>query len=1096
MTRRLAGLVLLALALAGCHDYASAYDECVGRGGCEPPGGSTGALTLSPSAPDFGTIPMKAKGPPATLTLTNAGSASSGTLTAAVGGAAGTAYLLSADGCTGQDVAPGATCTVQVSFAPQKEGDAPATLTISSAHGSSAAATLHGTGGPLSTITLAPATAAFGNALVHAASMPKRLTVTNGGTSATSSLALSVYGADAVDFSLAADGCSGTTLGPAAQCTVDVVLTPPSPGGKAATLQVLAAQGGLAAASLSGTGLAPGDLSTTPSTFDFGLASKSSPSAARSFHVANAGATATGSLAVSVTGTDGSDFLVQSGDTCSGQPLAAGAGCDVSVVFQPAGGGAKSATLSVSGTPGGATTAALSGTGLAPASLVTSPSPVAFGGVAQGVAVPVAVTLTNPGGVSTGTVSLALGSGAAAKGYALTSTVTPDGCSGKTLAGGASCSFEVTFTPSAVGAAASSLVVLAAGLTPLTVPVTGTGLAPGALLLSGNLAFGAVDVGVPGAPRTLVVSNSGGVTTGAIAITTAGPNAADLTLSSDQCTGKTLAPSATCSLAVGFAPPLAGPRSATLTVTATPGGADTVSLTGSGRATVSVTLTGSGQGRVFTADGGLDCPFGACAVAIQVPSVTLTATPTPPSTFGGFSGCDSTPSPTQCTVGLDGGRAVGANFVGACNGGPCTLVVNLAGRDGGSGVLRWGDGGVACAQPSCTFKLDAGVHVNWAATPNGSDAFEAWTGVGPCGIPPGCAFDVSADSTQTAVFTRVNRLFVTSQRYAPSSLGGLAGADARCAAAARDAGLPGTYKALLADSTTSDVAHIGSARGWVRPDGLPVFDQLNAFTTALYPARLTERGQDVLDGGFFQLAYSDDPTAASVLTSSLLGTAASFCGDWTSSGGTVPTVGSASGGYGTWYNGFFAGAGSCTTPVRLYCLGVDYQAQLPPPAAKGRYAFATLNPFMPGGGIASADALCAAEAADAGLPGAYLALLGDSAAPSTTWSRFDGGGPQWVRPDGVIFTREPDKFVHLKALPLAPLAVTARGDSPFGAGYSSWIGRDSSGNTTAATSCNGWQTASNLATGAEATPYESSAEGLYLNGYACSQGLRIYCLQQ
>jgi hypothetical protein len=45
-------------------------------------------------------------------------------------------------------------------------------------------------------------------------------------------------------------------------------------------------------------------------------------------------------------------------------------------------------------------------------------------------------------------------------------------------------------------------------------------------------------------------------------------------------------------------------------------------------------------------------------------------------------------------------------------------------------------------------------------------------------------------------------MFVTSDRWYGYEIGGLAGADAKCQAAADSAGLPGTYKAWLSDDTT------------------------------------------------------------------------------------------------------------------------------------------------------------------------------------------------------------------------------------------------------------------------------------------------------
>ena len=66
------------------------------------------------------------------------------------------------------------------------------------------------------------------------------------------------------------------------------------------------------------------------------------------------------------------------------------------------------------------------------------------------------------------------------------------------------------------------------------------------------------------------------------------------------------------------------------------------------------------------------------------------------------------------------------------------------------------------------------------------------------------------------------RVFVTSTTY-DGNLGGLAGADAKCAARAAAAGLSGTYKAWLSDQTTSAASRLTHAAvPYKRTDGVAV----------------------------------------------------------------------------------------------------------------------------------------------------------------------------------------------------------------------------------------------------------------------------------
>src|SRR5213592_2896892 len=106
---------------------------------------------------------------------------------------------------------------------------------------------------------------------------------------------------------------------------------------------------------------------------------------------------------------------------------------------------------------------------------------------------------------------------------------------------------------------------------------------------------------------------------------------------------------------------------------------------------------------------------------------------------------------------------------------------------------------------------------------------------------PACGGD-DAGSTCEPVPTDANYVFVTSTTHAPDELGP-ADADRICNARAQAAGLPGTYVAWLSSSTEPARDRLGSARGWVRLDGLPFTDTLAdlAAGKVFYPVGLDER---------------------------------------------------------------------------------------------------------------------------------------------------------------------------------------------------------------------------------------------------------------
>ena len=76
------------------------------------------------------------------------------------------------------------------------------------------------------------------------------------------------------------------------------------------------------------------------------------------FTVSNSGGVASGALSSTIGGTNPTQFSIGT-NTCGTNPLAAGGVCTIQVVFQPTSVGVKSASLNVSGTPGGTAAATL-----------------------------------------------------------------------------------------------------------------------------------------------------------------------------------------------------------------------------------------------------------------------------------------------------------------------------------------------------------------------------------------------------------------------------------------------------------------------------------------------------------------------------------------------------------------------------------------------------------------------------------------------------------------------------------------------------------------------------------------------------------------
>ncbi|HTM20594.1 MAG TPA: choice-of-anchor D domain-containing protein, partial [Kofleriaceae bacterium] len=210
------------------------------------------------------------------------------------------------------------------------------------------------------TVDPGPAPVNFGNCLVGTPFLPVTFTVTNTGGSDSGPIAIAADG-NVGDFPINAGECDGRRLGAGETCTIEVGFKPTADASLAAAFTVSASPGGSRVLSVAGTGLAPGDLTVSPSTHDFGVRALGDVSGTLRFTVTNTGAAATGPLVLSLAN-DGAFAIAAT--TCSG-PLAAGAECTIDVRHQPAAVGALSTSLTISADPGGNAVVNLAGTGSA-----------------------------------------------------------------------------------------------------------------------------------------------------------------------------------------------------------------------------------------------------------------------------------------------------------------------------------------------------------------------------------------------------------------------------------------------------------------------------------------------------------------------------------------------------------------------------------------------------------------------------------------------------------------------------------------------------------------------------------------------------------
>jgi FG-GAP-like repeat/Cep192 domain 4 len=324
-------------------------------------------------------------------------------------------------------------------------------------------------------------------------------------------------------------------------------------------------------------------LNIFPTVLGFGSQEVGSASAPQSVALTNIGNAPLSLTDVTPTG----DFSETNG--CGGA-LAVGANCAASVTFTPTSSGLATGTLDIADnvliSP---QIIALTGTGIAPVAglnpgtLTFASLPVGSPSAAQ------TVTLSN-----TGTVALTISSVVSSGDFAQTNT-----CGGS-LAVAASCTINVTFTPTAEGSRMGTLTITdnSNGVdgSRQTVALSGTGngatvgLAPASVTFSGQL------VNSTSAAQTVTLTNSGNA-----ALTISGIAAGGAYAQTNTC-GTSVAAGANCAISVTFTPASAGASSGALTITDNaPGSPQTVALSGTGTDFTVAPASGSSSTSTVTA---------------------------------------------------------------------------------------------------------------------------------------------------------------------------------------------------------------------------------------------------------------------------------------------------------------------------------------------------------------------------------------------------------------------------------------------------------------------------------------------------------------
>ena len=320
------------------------------------------ALTLNPASLAFGNQVTGTTSAVKSIALTNSGSATLGlSAITPTGTGFGITHTCPAS------LAAGASCTINVTFAPTSVAAFSGGVSVAStAAGSPHSATFTGTGvaptptAPVATLT--PTMVDFGMLPLNTTSAVKTVTLSNTGNAPLSITDLKLAGTHTADF-LQTHTCPvGASLAAGSSCAISVRFVPTATGPRAATIALASNAAGSPVVDLKGTGVvqAAALVQVAPTSIAFARTRLGRTSSERTVRIRNSGATPLEISSAAITG----DFTSKS--ECA-TPLAPGKQCEFRVRFRPTALGLRTGEFTLSSNAAGSPHAVkLSGQAVAP----------------------------------------------------------------------------------------------------------------------------------------------------------------------------------------------------------------------------------------------------------------------------------------------------------------------------------------------------------------------------------------------------------------------------------------------------------------------------------------------------------------------------------------------------------------------------------------------------------------------------------------------------------------------------------------------------------------------------------------------------------
>jgi hypothetical protein len=314
-------------------------------------------FALNPTSLTF-TAVLNGTSGPQTVTVNNTGDTSL-TLAITLGGANPGQFAQTSTGCA--PVAPGASCTINVTFHPTAANPNPKTATLNVNGGAGTTTqSVSLTGNVIvPSGTLTPNPVSFGNQLVGSTSAPTTVTFTNtsggaltlrSGTAAglgnANGPAVGFTGGNTTNFAAAGTTCANAAVIPTGgTCVINVTFTPNATGLRSSTLNIYAtgATASFATDAVSGTGVQAAVTFSGSTALTTGTANRTVKNALTT--ITNSGTAPLVISTIAFTSTSGSNpgvFSVANPGTLGttacpigGTGLAAGAACQVTVTYTP-----------------------------------------------------------------------------------------------------------------------------------------------------------------------------------------------------------------------------------------------------------------------------------------------------------------------------------------------------------------------------------------------------------------------------------------------------------------------------------------------------------------------------------------------------------------------------------------------------------------------------------------------------------------------------------------------------------------------------------------------------------------------------------------